>query len=42
MQLMPATARWLPLKVGLKDYRLTQTSNVDININLGTRTCDMC
>ena len=36
MQLMPATARWVARKVGLKDYRLTQTSNVDININLGT------
>ena len=36
MQLMPATARWVASKVGLKDYRLTQTSNVDTNINLGT------
>jgi soluble lytic murein transglycosylase len=36
MQLMPATARWVAGKVGLKDYRWQQTNNVDTNINLGT------
>ena len=36
MQLMPATARWVAQKIGLKDYRWTQTSNVATNINLGT------
>ena len=37
MQLMPATARWVAQKVGLKDYRGgTQTANVDTNLNLGT------
>ncbi len=36
MQLMPATARWVALKVGLKDYRPTQTANVETNLNLGT------
>ncbi len=37
MQLMPATARWVAQKVGLKDFRGgTQTVNVDTNLNLGT------
>jgi soluble lytic murein transglycosylase len=36
MQLMPATARWVAQKVGLKDYRRPQTANVDTNLNLGT------
>ena len=36
MQLMPATARWVAGKVGLKNYQSTQTSNVETNINLGT------
>ncbi len=36
MQLMPATARWVAQKVGLKDYHGTQTTNVEINVNLGT------
>jgi len=36
MQLMPATARWVAQKVGLKDYRGTQTANVETNLNLGT------
>ncbi len=36
MQLMPATARWVAKKVGLKDYPWTQVSNVETNINLGT------
>jgi soluble lytic murein transglycosylase len=36
MQLMPATARWVAQKVGLKNYRPTQTANVETNLNLGT------
>ncbi len=36
MQLMPATARWVAQKVGLKDYRQLQTANVETNLNLGT------
>lgn len=36
MQLMPATARWVAQKIGLKDYRWTGVSDVGTNINLGT------
>jgi soluble lytic murein transglycosylase len=36
MQLMPATARWVARKIGLKDYRWTRVSDVDTNLNLGT------
>lgn len=37
MQLMPATARWVAQKVGLKNYQGgTQTANVETNLNLGT------
>ena len=36
MQLMPATARWVAQKAGLKDYHWGQTTNVATNINLGT------
>jgi soluble lytic murein transglycosylase len=36
MQLMPATARWVAQKVGLRDYRPAQTTSVDTNLNLGT------
>ena len=36
MQLMPATASWVARKIGLRDYRWTQTTNVATNINLGT------
>ena len=36
MQLMPATARWAAKKAGLSDYRPGQTTNVDVNLNLGT------
>jgi len=36
MQLMPATARWVAQKVGLKDYHGGQTANVATNLNLGT------
>ena len=36
MQLMPATARWVARKIGLKNYRWTRVSDVEINLNLGT------
>jgi soluble lytic murein transglycosylase len=36
MQLMPATARWVAKKAGLKGYRWAQVSNVETNIYLGT------
>ena len=36
MQLMPATARWVAQKIGLKDYRWTRVSEVETNLNLGT------
>jgi soluble lytic murein transglycosylase len=36
MQLMPATARWVAQKAGLKDYRPAHTANVETNLNLGT------
>jgi soluble lytic murein transglycosylase len=36
MQLMPATARWVANKLGLKNFSGTQTTEVETNINLGT------
>ena len=36
MQLMPATARWVAGKIGLRDYRWTRVSEVETNLNLGT------
>jgi soluble lytic murein transglycosylase len=36
MQLMPATARWVAGKIGLKDYRWAQANEVGTNLNLGT------
>ena len=36
MQLMPATARWVAKKVGLKDYHHDQVNDLDTNITLGT------
>lgn len=36
MQLMPATARWVAGKMGLKDFRPTQTNVIETNISLGT------
>ena len=36
MQLMPATARWVAKKIGLKDYRWMRAGEVQTNINLGT------
>ena len=36
MQLMPATARWVAKKIGLKDYRWVRAGEVQTNISLGT------
>jgi len=36
MQLMPATARWVAKKIGLKDYDHGQVNNTDTNVLLGT------
>ena len=36
MQLMPATARWVAGKLGLKDYRQSLVNQVDLNVSLGT------
>ena len=36
MQLMPATARWVAKKVGIKDYHHGQVNDLDTNITLGT------
>jgi soluble lytic murein transglycosylase len=36
MQLMPGTARWVAKKLGLKDWRWSQVTDVDVNVNLGT------
>ncbi len=36
MQLMPATARWVAQKLGLRNFSGTQTTEIETNINLGT------
>jgi len=36
MQLMPGTAKWVAHKLGLKNWRWSQVTEVDTNINLGT------
>lgn len=36
MQLMPNTARWVAKKLGLKDWRWTQVTEIDTNLSLGT------
>ena len=36
MQLMPATAKWVAGKLGLKSYRQAIATDLDINISLGT------
>ena len=35
MQLMPATARWVARKIGLKDFHPSRISNADLNVELG-------
>ncbi len=36
MQLMPATARWVARKIGLKNFRLSEVNDMDTNVVLGT------
>jgi len=36
MQIMPATARWIAKRLGLKNYRQSLIHQVDINLRLGT------
>jgi soluble lytic murein transglycosylase len=36
MQLMPATARWVANKLGLKNYQQANVTEVETNLNLGT------
>ncbi len=36
MQLMPATAKWVARKIGLKDFHQGQVNDTDINVLLGT------
>ena len=36
MQLMPGTAKWVAKKLGLKDWRWSQVTDVDTNVGLGT------
>lgn len=36
MQLMPATARWVARKIGMKDYSPARVSDVQVNAALGT------
>jgi len=36
MQLMPATARWVAKKLGMRDFSPAQVTEVDVNIALGT------
>lgn len=36
MQLMPATAKWVAGRIGLKDWQWSQVTEVETNISLGT------
>ena len=36
MQVMPATARWIAQRLGMKDYRKVLISQLDTNLKLGT------
>lgn len=36
MQVMPATARWVAQRLGIKDYRKVLVSQLDTNLKLGT------
>ncbi|NJA88405.1 lytic transglycosylase domain-containing protein [Rhodocyclus tenuis] len=36
MQLMPATAKWVAKKIGLKDYQHGRVGDADVNVLLGT------
>ncbi len=41
MQLMPATARWVAKKIGMKNFKPSQVNDFDTNTILGTRYLDM-
>ncbi|HUH41134.1 MAG TPA: transglycosylase SLT domain-containing protein, partial [Castellaniella sp.] len=41
MQLMPATARWVARKIGMKDFKPSQVNDFDTNTILGTRYLSM-
>lgn len=36
MQLMPGTAKWVAKKLGLKDWRWSEVTEIDTNVSLGT------
>ncbi len=36
MQLMPATARWVANRIGMKDFQQSMVTDIDVNIRLGT------
>ncbi len=36
MQLMPATAKWVAGKMGMRDWRGSNVNEIDINVSLGT------
>ncbi|MER1966821.1 transglycosylase SLT domain-containing protein [Castellaniella sp. GW247-6E4] len=41
MQLMPATARWVARKIGMKDFKLSEVNDFDTNTVLGTQYLNM-
>ena len=41
MQLMPATAKWVAGKIGMKDFKQSSVNDFDTNTILGTRYLDM-
>jgi len=41
MQLMPATARWVAKKIGMKDYHPGKVADMDVNVTLGTNYMKM-
>jgi soluble lytic murein transglycosylase len=41
MQLMPATARWVARKIGMKDFQLDDVNDFDTNTVLGTQYLNM-
>jgi soluble lytic murein transglycosylase len=41
MQLMPATARWVAKRSGLRDFNLARVSEVPVNVALGTNYLKM-
>ncbi|MDZ4201059.1 MAG: transglycosylase SLT domain-containing protein [Gallionella sp.] len=36
MQVMPATAKWIAKRIGMKDYRRSMIDQLDVNLKLGT------